>query len=382
MNTTHKNPSSKTLYAFCDTQLIARSSRIGDTRLLWLWHILKYAAKGGNWAFIDDLWALAHKADKDLSKTQFDRYIRAGEKAGYWMLTGQGRRGQDYRRKVFFTSYKKLATAGAAEDGTNGAGSQPFVEINLRWRYYVAHAYAGWMNVQIKAKLRVKTNILGQKKPSKRLKELHISRQTLERVWGVSVPTLIKWEKIAHIKVKSGIEQMDENAIPGTDTHPDARPYATIDGKIQWVEQSINSYIPPVMRISESKLTRLNVRRQCRAVVKAIRASDQPSDPHNARAESQTSDGGLPVSFTPIAFDYRKSKDGFQSAQKHFNSKNGITGVIRVRIGKDRYGRNVWERVITAFEQRTPLVGRDYLRMSTPQWIEYARQMRVGMAAL
>ena len=229
VNAKHKPTTTKNLYSFTDINLLARSSRAGDTRLLWLWHILKYTAEGGNWAFIDDLYTSAHKADRSLSETQFDRYIRAGEKAGYWNLTGQGRRGQtDYRRKVFFTSYEKLAIAGAADDGSNGAGARPFVEINLRWRYFIAQAYAGWMNVQIKAKLRIKKNILGQTKPTKRIKAYHISRQTLERVWGVSVPTLIKWEKIARIKVKPGIEQVDENAVPGVDTHADARPYACL----------------------------------------------------------------------------------------------------------------------------------------------------------
>jgi len=379
VNTSHKPTSLKTLYAFCDTQLIARSSRDGQERLLWLWNITKYTAQGANHVYIDELYSNARKADKNLSKTQFDHYMREGVKAGYWTLTGQGRRGQDYRRKVFFTGYEKLSVAGVADDGTNRAASMPFVEINLRWRYFLPQAYAGWMAVHIKAKLRVKTNLLGQMKRPARMNALHISRQTLERVWGVSVPTMIKWEKIARIKVKPGIEQFDENAIPGTDTHEHARPYATIDGKIQWVERTINSYIPPVMRISESKRTRLNVRRQCRTVIKDMGVSDQPSST-NGQIEDQTSTGGLPAPFTPVSFDYRKSRDGFKSAQKF--CKHHKSGAIRVFIGVDRHGRNVWERVLTAFNQRTPLHGRDTARMNTTQWIEFARKVRLGMAAL
>lgn len=381
VNTSHKNPTSKTLYGFADAQLIARSSRAGDARLLWLWHITKYAANGANCAFIDELYTRARKADRTLSKTQFDYYMRAGEKAGYWNLTGQGRRGQDYRRKVFYTSYSKLSVAGATDDGTNHVGAMPFVEINLRWRYFLPHAYAAWMAVHIKAKLRVKTNILGQKKRSARTNALHISRQTLERVWGVTVPTLIKWEKIARIKVTRGIEQSNEHARLGIDTHADVRPYATTDGKTQWVGRAINSYIPPVMRMSESKRTRLNVRRECRAIVKAMGTDSQPAS-INGQSECLNSDGGLPVPFVPISFDNRKSNKGFKSAKAYCNRHKGFTGAIRVLIGVDQYGRNVWERVVTAFHQTTPLCSRDIDRMNTPQWIEYSRQMRLGIAAL
>ena len=378
---TPKPTTSKTLYSFADVQLIDRASRTGETRLIWMWYLARHVDKNGsNHVYIDELYSNARKADRNLSKAQFDRYMRDGIKAGYWTLTGQGRRGQDYRRKVFYTGYNKLATAGAADDGTNGAGSMPFVEINLRWRYFLPQAYAGWMAVHIKSKNRVKTNILGQKKRSARTNAYHISRQTLERVWGVTVPTLIKWEKIARIKVRHGIEQVNENARLGIDTHADAKPYATTDGKIQWVGQSINSYIPPVMRISASKLTRLNVRRQCRAIVEAMGTDSQPAS-INGQSE-HNSDGGLPAPFVPISFDNRKSNKGFKSAKAYCNRHKDFTGAMRVLIGVDQYGRNVWERVVTAFHQTTPLHSRDTARMNTPQWVEYSRQMRLGIAAL
>jgi hypothetical protein len=370
-NIAAKRPQNKPLWFEVDPLLIASASRAGEERLSWLWHLARYTDENGsNHAYLDDLYAIVRKADKDLSKEQFERYLRDGVKRGYWTLTRQGRRGQHYRRRMFYTSYNNLALRQVASEGTDHVGTKPNVLINLRWRYFLPHAYAGWFAVKIQAK----------REQNKRLKAVHISRPTIERIWGVTAPTQIKWERIARIRVTVGVEQADETAIPGTDTPDYATPYATIDGKVQWSWRTINSYKPPAMQISKSKRTRLTVRRKCRAMVQELGAE---SEPLSTFGQAEKSAEGLPTPFVHISFDYSKPRTGFKEAKRYNAHYRGDSGEFtRVFIGKDKHGRNRWERVISQYTQRTPIVGRDLERMNTLKWFDFKRSMRCGMAAL
>ena len=370
-NCDSSRPQNKSLWFEVDPLLVASASRAGEGRLSWLWHIARYIdPNGSNHVYLDDLFTSILKADKNLSKTQFDRYLRDGVKAGYWTLTKQGRRGQDYRRRLFYTSYGKLALRQVADEGTDHVGALPPVLINLRWQYFLPHAYAGWFAVKIHAK----------NKQNKRLKSLHISRPTIERVWGITAPTQIKWERIAHIHITAGIEQADENARPGTDTPEHAAPYATMDGKVQWSWRTINSYKPPAMLISESKRTRLTVRRKCRAMAQKLGTESKPL---STSGQAEKSAEGLPTPFVRISFDYSKPRTGFKQAKGYNAHHEHNSGEFtRVFIGRDKYGRNRWERVISEYAQRTPIVGRDLERMSTTEWFDFKRSIRCGMAAL
>jgi hypothetical protein len=364
----------KPLWFEVDPLLVASASRAGEERLSWLWHLARYINQNGsNHAYLDDLYATARKADKDLSKTQFERYMRDGLKAGYWTLTRQGRRGEIYRRRLFYTSYENLALRQVADEGTDHVGALPRVLINLRWRYFLPTAYAGWFAVKIYTKN-------AKNKQNKRLRSLHISRPTIERIWGITAPTQIKWERIAHIHITAGTEQADENARPGTDTPEHATPYATIDGKVQWSWRTINSYKPPAMQISESKRTRLTVRRKCRAMAQELGAESKPL---STSGQAEKSAEGLPKPFVRISFDYSKPRTGFKQAKDYNAHHEHNSGEFtRVFIGRDKYRRNRWERVISEYAQRTPIVGRDLERMNTTKWFDFKRSIRCGMAAL
>jgi hypothetical protein len=212
------------------------------------------------------------------------------------------------------------------------------------------------------------------------LNALHISRQTLERVWGVSIPTLIKWENIAEIEVIAGIEQANEFARPGTDIPTYCSPYITKNGKLRYTWRTINSYKPPSMRISVSRQTRLTVRQKCRATIEDLSTNSQPRS--NLEQADHKSATGLPAPFVPISFDYRKSKDSFKKAKRLSTRSSRGEVITRVFIGKDKYGRNQWERIVDCFTQTTLVGERDYQRMSTPEWAEFKRQFRLGMASL
>jgi hypothetical protein len=368
------HPQNKPLWFEVDPLLVASASRAGEGRLLWFWYLARYSDQNGsNHVYLGDLFVIACEADKHLSKTQFDRYLRDGVKAGYWTLTRQGRRGEIYRRRLFYTSYGKLALRQVVSEGTDHVGTLPHVLINLHWHYFLPTVYAGWFAAKIHAKN-------GKNKQNKRLKSLHISRPTIERVWGITTPTQIKWERIAHIHITAGIEQADENARPGTDTPEYATPYATMDGKVQWSWRSINSYKPPAIRISESKRTRLTVRCKCRAM--ALKLGTE-SKPLSTSGQAEKSAEGLPTPFVRISFDYSKPRTGFKQAKGYNAHHEHNSGeFMRVFIGRDKYGRNRWERVISEYAQRTPIVGRDLERMSTLEWFDFKRSMRCGMAAL
>ena len=385
VRTTNIKPQSEQRYKgyrlYVDPQLVARSVRMDTYREMWFWHIARFIdTRGAGFAYIGDLFKTAHKLDSGLHKAEFDKYLRRGEDAGFWTCSRQARRGEkDYRRKLFYTAETKLALAHAGADGTNWPGA-PKVEIPLRWGKYLPMAYAGWFKLLIDHKTRARTLINGTKKRSKRLKVVSIARATIEAVWGISPHTQIKWEKLAGIQVRHSRVQADEKTS-WSDIAEYAWPYLTNDGKEQWAWDGVNAYQPPKMKVSKSKRTRLNLRRQYRAKVAGrVDSSAQPLSLMEQPADVQDTSGqGTQRTFETIYLDYGTAKDGFEAAkrveagrQKRRSDHDlliplkrqvalGIRGMLLIR-------QQVTHRIAltTTFKG-----GIDYRQMNTAEWQEH-----------
>lgn len=368
------------LQSYVDPMLIARASRNGQTRLSWLWNLAHYLdGMGVGFVYLDDLFILAKQADRDLSQSQFDKFIRAGKKDEYWTLTRQAYRGEkEYRRRLFYTSYQKLALKGAGQDNTNIPGAKS-VLINLHWKKYLPLAYAAWFKVNIDAKQNTKTLIDGTKKQSRKNNLLLISRQRITEIWGISAPTQRKWEQIAHIEVKPTLVQAEEGAQRGIDIPDHATPFLTKNNSRQWRWQTVNNYKPSSMKISDSKRTRKTLRRKYRALVNNADSDDQPlSTQGQEQGNSLPCSEGSLRSFEQRYFDYKHAKDGFKAAKsykKHCQSARDDTPSY-VTIGRDRFGRLKLEKVVTTYQQQTTVDSWDRERMYALEWLEYCRLER------
>jgi hypothetical protein len=387
--TAHVTPSlpqseqrSKGYRLYADAQLVARSVRQHAQRELWLWQIARFLdAKGAGRVFVADLLKIAQKLDPSLTKAEFDKYLRRGEKAGFWTCSRQAYRGETetaYRRKLFYTAETKLALAGAGQDGTNWPGT-PKVEIPLRWGKYLPFAYAAWFRVLIDEKTRSRMLVDGTRKRSKQLKVVSISRAVIQAVWGISPHTQIKWEKIAGVVVKHSRVQADEKTHWSDIPADYAWPYLTNDGKEQWMWDGVNSYTPPKLKVSKSKRTRLKMRRQYRAKVGGVDSDAQPLSILEQPADGQQPAAGQGTQrpFETIYHDYGKAKDGFEAVKKIESGRQkrrptkepmpprkqqvtlGSRGIMAVR-----------QQVTNRPVQTTPLIGIDYQRMNSIAWSE------------
>lgn len=366
---------------YVDPQLVARSVRMEQHREMWFWHVARFLDKSGaGFAYIADLFTAARKCDSSLKKEEFDKYLRRGEDAGFWTCSRQARRGEKtYRRKLFYTAETKLALAHAGEDGTNWPGA-PKVEIPLRWGKYLPMAYAAWFKLLIDHKTRERTLIDGTKKRSKRLKVVSISRASIEAVWGISPHTQIKWEKLAGIQVQHSRVQADEKTH-WSDIKDYAWPYLTNDGKEQWMWDGVNAYKPPKMKVSKSKRTRLNMRRQYRAKVVEAGGVDSDAQPLSlmeqpADVQNTLSGQGTQRPFETIYLDYGKAKDGFEAAkkveagrQKRRGGKQLLTPLKRQVALGNRGIVLIRQQVTGRIAPTTTLKGGiDYRHMSSADW--------------
>lgn len=374
---------------YVDPQLVARSARQGEGRAMWLYQIARFIDKSSaGYVPIADLFKTAHKLDSSLSKEIFERYLRAAEAAGYFYKPErQARRGEkNYRRRIWYIAETKLCLADAGQDGTNWPGA-PKVEIPLRWGKFLPFAYAAWFKVLIDEKTRSRVLVDGTKKRSKRLKSSSMSRATIQAVWGISPHTQIKWEKIAGIVVRHSRVQADEKThwsdIPANYSWP----YLTNDGKEQWMWDGVNSYSPPKLKVSQSKRTRLTMRRQYRAKVGGVESDAQPLSIIQQPADGQQPSAGEGTQrpFETIYHDYGKVKDGFEALKKSESGRQkrrptqdplpprkqqvmlGNRGALSIR-------QQVWTNRPS---QTTPLVGIDYPKMASAEWSErYADLLR------
>lgn len=380
---------------FVDPQLVARSCRIDDLsdtqsharRALWLYHIARFLdhvddqnIDSSGFVYIADMLKTAQKLDSAMNKAEFDKYLRWGEKAGFWTCSRQARRGETaYRRKLFYTAETKIMLAGAGQDGTNWPGA-PKVEIPLRWGKYLPFAYAAWFRVLVDEKTRARMRVDGTKKRSKRLRVVSISRASIQAVWGISPHTQIKWENAAGVTVRHSRVQYDEKTN-WSDIPDYARPYLTNDGKEQWSGDGVNTYAPPKMKVSKSKQTRLSMRRQYRAKIKGMDSDAQPlSDTQQPAADADIgalAGQGTQRPFEPIYHDYQTARDGLDALKKTEHGRQKRRGKTKDPLPPRKQQVTLGNRGAVVIRQElwsnrpvqtTPLAGIDYRRMATAEW--------------
>lgn len=365
-----QQPASMPEQAALDPELARLAIRRGEARPFWLWCIARALdRRGAGWVYLDDLLAAASAQDDRLSERQFARAVRAGASLRFWTRSRQRRRGErDFRRRLYYASYARLAERLTDPDNTNLPGERQVV-VPLRWETFEAHCYAAWLTARIHARR-------GHRE------ELPISRQSLGDLFGVSVPTLLQWEASADIRAVPNYVQTHETT-PGDDVPAHATVYQTAGGALRPTWRTVNSYVPPSMEVKDSKRTRLTVRRRCRATVNDSACSE--GQPLRVCGAAVRRDGeGPPAPFERRYFDDPTPADGFRSVKSYeLHSPRARSGTARlVHIGSSfRKGAQVWE-LVTRYRQRTVVGEQDWRAMCSKRFRQTQRAYAAGYAAL
>ena len=182
---------------------IARA--LGQFGVFRAWAYAQAVDDGDGWVGRHELETLWKHADIAHSPRHARRLIRQGVEQGYWTQDKE-------RNRIYLTGQVRVATQlvrTAMEAGNDGV-----IDTNLPGRRCMMVCLAGSSQA---ASARLYAAWLVSKDPQH--KGTIISRETLCRLWRVSVPTLLTWESISGIDSKSNYAQQNNTAIDHVPSH-------------------------------------------------------------------------------------------------------------------------------------------------------------------
>lgn len=233
---------------------------------------------GAGWVKIDELIS----ALKEEGVRVKERTIRR-----HWLDKGKGIFWRQVNMRLYLVGYHKLcenAVRFAYDAGknelvsTNPPGAR-FVEIPLGKTLVecYGHTLAAWHN-------------------SRGERTQNISRFVLERLWGTTRKTLLKWEKAARIEVsKCYALYFDDEHIPVKHAYPTLHRVRQLDGAVKFEVRATarhsNIYHAPVMKERQHKRTPREARRKSRRTLELLTLSGIRTGIYG-QPEAKFADGG------------------------------------------------------------------------------------------
>lgn len=309
---------------------------------------LRALGNGSGWLNKEDLYVGLKRFQIEIHPRSLDRYIQQGLQI-FWTY-------DKTLRRVYLRSSVKVALAltelllkspFAETLSTNKPGAQR-VSLTLSGsiRQASANAYAAWFA------MKQKTNSKGTM----------ISRDTLMRLWGVSVPTLLEWEALAGISKTANFAQQADTSIENVPQH--ARLVKGIDGKLFVSWQLPNSYYAPsTLQLHE----RMGNSRAVRDAVLKVLNDQQPAKYRGWGSSNADLNQGGSLRLGRLYFEadeaksqkWQKNVDAFTLIARHLKKDHDVFRPHYALLGKK--GRvSIFERYDIASDlQLTQLWQRD-----------------------
>jgi hypothetical protein len=347
-----------------DLELLRAAVKCHQLPAFRLWAYAHDAAEGQGWIEIDALEQAAREVGIVGSRRTLMHLIASGKRLFFRPDYAAGR--------VYLVAAHKVAMrlARRADDDTNRPGSRRIViDLSGSLATVEARAYAAWITQKA-----AKTGYLD------------ISRVVLVTLWGRAVPTLLKWEKKAGIRVESSYaEYHPELADPrSTPVNHEAlipdHAYLCLDkqGRDYVAWQTVNRYFPP--RHAAARLhDHAGNTRKLRRSVNARLDSTQPANvrgrgyvaSNTGRVYFANSDPGTAnarSAHKKIAAHLRKHGDIHKRPHYAYTIKRHRVHIREMSFGEQLCGAGIRDykgEKSTAFHQRRTAYA-DYLR--SDQW--------------
>ncbi|MEQ8673437.1 MAG: hypothetical protein RLP44_10450 [Aggregatilineales bacterium] len=267
---------------------------------------------------LENIWKDAGIA---ISKRHSRRLIKEGINQGYWTLdTRTGRIYLSGQLRVAKQLVKSAIQSGLSHIVETNKPGKRRVEVDLSGGVQEASAnlYAAWMATKDQER-----------------EGITISRDMLCSLWDVSIPTLLKWEDIAHVRKHSNYAQQNDTSIDKVPSHA----YLTLnrDGSHSAAWRLSNTYT-----ITDKSIQQHHRTGKAKKVRKAVQREILQAEQRGA-----IGDAALPVSgklyFTQKAIS---SVDPFHACSDYLRKVGRRNGDLKSRryfyVGK-RHGVQIFE---------------------------------------